>query len=123
MGQFDLCIHRTETYLRDQEDQKGPGMIPGIRMSIKESETPLKHGVILESWFNRDWDFIVRTEIYKAKDGSVVAYQDCIEGKWEPLHVEKNFLELNEEEDNLRVILESAGVFDINKIVTFNCGR
>lgn len=22
MGQFDLCIHRTETYLRDQEDQK-----------------------------------------------------------------------------------------------------
>jgi hypothetical protein len=98
-------------------------------MSVKESETVLNRtntlspGITLESWFNRDWDFIVRTEIYKAEDGSVVAYQDCIEGKWEPLHVEKNFLELNEEEDNLRVILESAGVFDINKIVTFNCGR
>lgn len=104
-------------------------MIPGIRMSVKESETILNRtntlspGITLESWFNRDWDFIVRTEIYKAEDGSVVAYQDCIEGKWEPLHVEKNFLELNEEEDNLRVILESAGVFDSNKIVTFNCGR
>ena len=74
-------------------------------MSIKESETPLKHGVTLETWFNRDWDVTVRTEIYKAEDGSVVAYQDCIEGKWDPLHVEKNFLEFNEEEDNLRVIL------------------
>lgn len=98
-------------------------MIPGIRISILESKILLKHGVTLETWFNRDWDFIVRTEIYKAEDGSVVAYQDCIEGKWEPLRVEKNFLELNEGEDNLRVILESAGVFDTNKIVTFNCGR
>lgn len=97
--------------------------MPGIHMSILESKILLNYGVTLETWFNRDWDFIVRTEIYKAEDGSVVAYQDCIEGKWEPLHVEKNFLEFNEEEDNLRVILESAGVFDINKIVTFNCGR
>lgn len=98
-------------------------MMPDIRMSVKESETLLEHGITLESWFNRDCDFSVRTEIYKVEDGSVVAYQDCIEGKWEPLHVEKNFLDLSEEEDNLRVILESAGVFDINKIVTFNCGR
>lgn len=98
-------------------------MMPDIRMPVKESETLLEHGITLESWFNRDGDFIVRTEIYKADDGSVVAYQDCIEGKWEPLLVEKNFLDFNEEEDSLRVILESAGVFDINKIVTFNCGR
>ena len=98
-------------------------MMPGIRMSILESKVLLKYGITLETWFNRDRDFIVRTEIYKVEDGSVVAYQDCIEGKWEPLHVEKNFLDFNEEEDNLRVILESAGVFDINKIVTFNCGR
>lgn len=98
-------------------------MMPGIRMSILESETLLEHGITLESWFNRDGEFIVCTEIYKSEDGSVVAYQDCIEGKWEPLHVEKNFLDFNEEEDDLRVILESAGVFDINKIVTFNCGR
>lgn len=97
-------------------------MMPGIRMSILESKILLKYGISLETWFNRDWDFIVRTEIYKAEDGSVVAYQDCIEGKWEPLHVEKNFFDLNEEEYNLRVILESAGVFDVNKIVTFNCG-
>jgi hypothetical protein len=92
-------------------------------MSIKESELLLEHGVTLESWFNRDWSFIVRTEIYKAEDGSVVAYQDCIEGKWEPLYVEKNFLELNEEEDNLQVILECAGVYDLSKVKTFNCGR
>lgn len=98
-------------------------MMPDIRMSVKESETLLEHGVTLESWFNRDGEFIVRTEIYKSEDGSVVAYQDCIEGKWEPLHLETNFLDINDEEDNLRVIFESAGVFDINKIVTFNCGR
>ena len=98
-------------------------MMHDIRMSVKESEILLEHGITLENWFNRDWGFIVRTDIYKAEDGSVVAYQDCIEGKWESLHVEKNFLDFNEEEDDLRVILESAGVFDINKIVTFNCGR
>ena len=98
-------------------------MIPGIRMSVQESRTLLGHGIVAESWFNRDWGFIVRTEIYKTEDGSVVAYQDCIEGRWEPLHVEKNFLEFNKDEDCLRTILDFAGVFDINKIVTFNCGR
>lgn len=80
--------------------------------------------VSVESWFTREDGVLVRTEIYKAEDGSVVAFQDCVMGDWKPLHVEKQFFELFEGEPDLECILKCSGVLDIRgRIELFDMGR
>lgn len=77
----------------------------------------------VESWFSKCGVVTTRTELYKSEDGSVVAYQECCCGKWGPLHIERNFLELNKEEDSVEAILKYSGVFDLKKVQTFDLGR
>ena len=98
-------------------------MMPSINLSIKETEILLKNGVTLEVWFTRSGSDVIRTEFYKAYDGSVVAYHDCVNGEWQPLYMEKYFMEFNKGEDDFLEILRFVGVSDLSKIKTFNCGR
>ena len=98
-------------------------MTPVINLTVKESEMHLPGPVHMESWFTRNGSNVIRTEIYQACDGSVVAYQDCINGEWQPLYMEKNFIEHNKGEDDFESILKWTGVHDLSKIKTFNCGR
>jgi hypothetical protein len=98
-------------------------MTSAINLSIKETELRLANSVHLEIWFTRSGADVIRTELYQAYDGSVVAYHDCVNGEWQPLYVEQNFLNMNKDEDDLATILQFTGVHDLAKVKTFNCGR
>lgn len=79
--------------------------------------------VHMEVWFTRSGSDIIRTEVFQAYDGSVVAYQDCVNGEWKPLYMERQFLALNAGEADFQAILEWSGVLDASKIQLFDCGR
>lgn len=97
--------------------------MPVINLSIRETEILLNNGVTVTLWFTRTGSDVTRTELYQAYDGSVVAYHDCVNGEWQSLYVEQNFLDMNKDEDDLATILQFAGVHDLAKVKTFNCGR
>lgn len=99
-------------------------MIPSVRISTQEGvPIQLDGGIWFESWFTREDDVLVRTEIYKAEDDSVVAFQDCVLGDWKPLYVEKQFFELFQGEDSLQAIMNQSGVQDVTKFRLFDMGR
>lgn len=96
---------------------------PLMHISVMESQTDIGYGVTLQSWFTRLGDDIIRTEMYLAEDGSVVAFQDCVNGVNEPLHMDSIFKAMNEDEFAFGTILHYAGVMDPNKIELFFAGR
>lgn len=83
----------------------------------------LNNGVTVTFWFTRIGSDVIRTEAYQAYDGSVVAYHDCINGEWQPLYMEKYFMEFNKDEEDFLEILQFVGVSDLSKIKTYNFGR
>lgn len=98
-----------------------------LDMQVLESQHPIGKGVTVESWFIRKSGSCCRTELYKAEDGSVVAYQDWVGGKWGELHIELQFLQqnhiqLNDMEPELKAIIDWAGV-SLSKVKTFDMGR
>lgn len=96
---------------------------PQIHLSVMESQTTLSEGVILQSWFTRMGQDIIRSELYFLGDGSVVAYQDCVNGVNEPLYVDGIFKALYEDEPVFGAILHYAGVHDSSKIELYYTGR
>ena len=98
-------------------------MMHVINLSVRENEILLNNGVTVTFWFTRSGSDVIRTEVYQAYDGSVVAYHDCVNGEWQPLCMEKYFMEFNKDEDDFFEILRFVGVSDLSKIKTFNCGR
>ena len=98
-------------------------MMSVINLSVRENEILLNNGVTVTFWFTRSGSNVIRTEVYQAYDGSVVAYHDCVNGEWQPLCMEKYFMEFNKDEDDFFEILRFVGVSDLSKIKTFNCGR
>lgn len=98
-------------------------MTPTINLSVKENEILLNNGVTVTFWFTRIGSEVIRTEVYQAYDGSVVAYHDCINGEWQPLYMERYFMEFNKDGEDLETILQFIGVYDLDKVKTFNCGR
>lgn len=97
--------------------------IPEVHLSVMESRTNLGHGVTLQSWFTRNGKTIIRTELYSLEDGSIVAYQDCVNGAWDPLYMESTFADFYHDEDNMATILNYAGVSDLDRVCRFNMGR
>lgn len=97
--------------------------IPRVHLSVMESRTNIGHGVTLQSWFTRDGNTIIRTELYSIADGSIVAYQDCINGAWDPLYMEQNFVTFHREEDDMTTILKFAGVSSPDQACLFDMGR
>lgn len=83
----------------------------------------LNNGVTVTFWFTRIGSDVIRTEVYQAYDGSVVAYHDCINGEWQPLYMEKYFMKFNKDEEDFLEILQFVGVSDLSKIKTYNFGR
>lgn len=83
----------------------------------------LNNGVTVTFWFTRIGSDVIRTEVYQVYDGSVVAYHDCINGEWQPLYMEKYFMEFNKDEEDFLEILQFVGVSDLSKIKTYNFGR
>lgn len=92
-------------------------------VQVLESSTDIGHGVTLRSWFTRNGPTVVRSETYQLEDGSVVAYQDTINGQPGLLHMDMAFKALHSEEEDFDIILKYAGVLDPNKILIFYAGR
>ena len=92
------------------------------RLSILENQTLLPHGVTLSSWFCLNEGNVIRVETYQVSDGSVVAYQETINGESELLHMDLAFKTLHKDEDDLATILKYSGVLDVDKIPVFYTG-
>lgn len=91
-------------------------------LTVLENQTLLPHGVTLSSWFCLNEGTIARVETYQIEDGSVVAYQETINGVSELLHMDSAFKTLHKEEDDFATILKYAGVLDPDKIPVFYTG-
>lgn len=102
---------------------KSQSHTPLINLPVLESTTSIGHGVTLECWFIRAGTNITRSDIYHLEDGSVVAYQDTVNGQRGLLHMDAVFKALQDDEDDFNTILEYAGVFDTSKIPVFYTGR
>lgn len=100
-----------------------PNEMPLVKLSILESQTKIGYGVTLKSWFTRDGHNIIRSETYQLEDGSVVAFQDCINGENQPLHIDKVFKDLCEGEPEFDLILRHSGTFDASKLQMYSTGR
>ena len=96
---------------------------PAVAFPILESTTDIGHGVTLCSWFIRSGTNITRSETYQLEDGSVVAYQDTVNGQSDLLHMDLAFKALHAGEDDFDTILKYAGVLDPDKIPVFYTGR
>jgi hypothetical protein len=96
---------------------------PRMYMSVLESQTDMGNGIILQSWFTRLGADIIRTELYSLEDGSVVAFQDCVNGVNEPLHMDSIFKAMYEDEFAFGTILHYSGVLDPGKIELYYTGR
>lgn len=91
---------------------------------ILESRTPIVgSGVTHCSWFIRSGLHIIRSEVYQLEDGSVVAYQDTVDGQSGLLHMDMTFKTLHEGEDDFNAILRWSGVLNPDKIPVFYAGR
>lgn len=109
--------------LEYQPDLTSPAVSPGASMSVMESQTDIGHGVTLQCWFTRNRMSVICSDVYALEDGSIVAYQDCVDGENGPLYMEETFKQFNEGEKDQETILSWAGVYDLNKVLTFNRGR
>lgn len=94
-----------------------------VQLQTMESSTDIGNGVILECWFIRNGVTIIRSDLYKLEDGSVVAFRDTIDGTLGPLHMDMAFKVFNEAEDSMATILRDSGVFDLNNVRVFYTGR
>lgn len=109
--------------LEYQPDLTLPVVSPGASMSVMESQTDIGHGVTLQCWFTRNRVSVICSDMYALEDGSIVAYQDCVDGETGPLYMDENFKQFHEGEKDQETILSCAGVHDLNKVLTFNRGR
>lgn len=114
MNGLSEAIREVENLI--QEQSKVEAFYAAPRMSVLESQTDIGDGVRLQVWFNRVGGTNIRSEVYKFEDGSVIAYQDCINGKTAPLHMSSAFKALYEGEPAFDTILSCAGVLDLNKV-------
>lgn len=96
---------------------------PELRMSVLESQTDIGDQVTLQVWFTRFGNNHIRSEVYRFENGSVVAYQDCINGDNGPLRMDSTFKLLYHNEPAFWTILHYAGVMDPAKVDTFYTGR
>lgn len=94
-----------------------------VQLQTMESSTDIGNGVILECWFIRDGVTIIRSDLYKLYDGSVVAFRDTVDGTSGPLHMDMAFKAFNENEDSMNTILRDAGMYDLSNIRVFYTGR
>jgi hypothetical protein len=92
-------------------------------LSVLEAETLIGNDVTLQRWFTRQGADVIRTEIYRFEDGSVVAYQDCINGVNSPLRMDQMFKALYEDEPAFWTILHFAGIMDPRRVETYCTGR
>lgn len=94
-----------------------------VRLQTMESSTDIGNGVILECWFIRDGLNIIRSDLYKLDDGSVVAFRDTINGTAGQLHMDMAFKAFNAEENCMETILRDSGMYDLSKVRVFYTGR
>lgn len=92
-------------------------------ISVLEAESSIGNDVTLQRWFTRQGSDIIRTEVYRFEDGSVVAYQDCINGVNSPLRMDQMFKALYDDEPAFWTILHFAGVMDSRKVELYCSGR
>lgn len=123
--QQTLCVlsNRATRFFKQKnswvfEDAKHTPTTPNLW--VRESSTLISDEITLESWFIRGASFVARSELYKAIDGSVVAFQDNINGVNGPLHMDSRFKSLYEDEPEFEIILKYSGVLDPTKIKLYH---
>ena len=61
----------------------------------------------------------VRREVYKAEDGSVIAFRDSGVGVDTALYVDEDFMDFYKGEPEMDVILSDQGITDYSKVRLF----
>lgn len=115
------AIEEVDNLLKENTPQQPH--LPPMRLSVMESQLNLGSGVTFQSWFTRAGSDNIRSELYLFEDGSVVAYQDCINGVQQPLYMESMFKTLHEGELAFATILNYAGGVDPDAVEMFYMGR
>ena len=121
MNGLNEAIKEVDNLLLESSRWRIPA--PRTEFSLMESQAYIGNGVTLQVWFTRSGPDNIRSDVYCFEDGSVVAYQDCINGVNEPLYVESIFKAMYEDEPAFSTILHYAGVIDASKVQLYYMGR
>ena len=89
-----------------------------------ESSHTMPHDIIHETWFVTRRGLLrslppVRREVYKAEDGSVIAFRDSGVGVDTALYVDEDFMDFYKGEPEMDVILSDQGITDYSKVRLF----
>ena len=84
----------------------------------------MPHDITHEIWFVTRRGFLrslppVRREVYKAEDGSVIAFRDSGVGVDTALYVDEEFMDFYKGEPEIDVILSDQGITDYSKVKLF----
>ena len=95
-----------------------------VDFQVLESSFTLGHDITHETWFiTRRGIFSslppMRRDLYKAEDGSVVAFRDSGIGVDPDLYMDEEYLMFFNDEPEIDVIMSDQGITDINKIKTY----
>ncbi len=91
-----------------------------------ESSVSLPHGITHETWFLTRRSIlahsptILRREVYKLDDGSVVAFRDSGINLFDTsLYMDEAFVDFYKYEPEMEVILSDQGIADFDLVKTF----
>lgn len=95
-----------------------------LDFQMLESSYTLGRDIVHETWFitRKGWFSSlppVRRDVYKAEDGSVVAFKDTGINVDKALYMDEEFLMFFAGEPELDVIMADQGITDTNLIKTF----
>lgn len=95
-----------------------------IDFQVLEDSCSLRHGITLQTWFiTRKGLFSslppIRRDLYKAENGSVVAFRDYGIGVDTSLYMDEEYLQFFNGEPEIDVIMGDQGITDLDKIKTF----
>lgn len=101
-------------------------MMNNIPFQTLESSVSLPHGITHETWFLTRKNIlarspiIVRREVYKLDDGSVVAVRDSGTNLFDTaLYMDEAFVDFYRYEPEMEVILSDQGITNFDLVKTF----
>lgn len=89
-----------------------------------ESKRNMPHDITYECWFVTRRGLLkslppVRREVYKAEDGSVIAFRDSGAEVDPNLYMDEDFMDFYKGEPEMDVILSDQGITDYSKVKLF----
>ena len=95
-----------------------------IEFQTLEARHSMPHDITYEKWFITRRSFLhslppIRREVYKAQDGSVIAFRDSGVGIDKALYMDQDFFEFYNGEPELDTILSDQGITNKYKVKLF----